>query len=167
MQKPVIAKSARLFEGAVVNGNVTLGENVGIWPNAVLRGDLGETVIGDESNIQDGTVVHNDTGGHTHVGRGVTVGHLCILHGCEIGDDSLIGMGSVLMNDVKIGKECIIGAGSLLTQGTVVPDGMMAMGRPAKVKRPLTDEEKQANRRSAQHYVELMNKTEERAPLGF
>ena len=155
-QVPVIHPAAHAFRGAVLVGDVRLAAGAGIWHNAVLRADLGPIIVGENSNIQDGSVLHNDTGGETRLGRGVTVGHLCLLHGCAVGDDSLIGMGSILMNDVQVGRECVIGAGSLLTQGTVVPDGMLAMGRPAKVVRPLTAEEKDANRASARHYVEAM-----------
>lgn len=160
MEQPVIANSARVMPGAVILGEVTIEEGCGIWPNAVLRGDLGPIHIAQNTNIQDGCVLHCDIGGTITVGADVTVGHLCILHGCTIGENSLIGMGSLLMNEVKVGKNCLIGAGSLLTEGTEVPDGHLAFGRPAKVRRPLTEEEVAYIREGAVGYKDLLTEYE-------
>ncbi len=161
MKKPNIASSACVMQGAVVMGDVSLGEECGIWPNAVLRADFGTIKVGRGTNIQDGCVLHTD-GPETgldllELGEDVTVGHLCILHGCSVGDNSLIGMGSILMDGVKVGSNCIIGAGSLLTAHTVIPDGHMAFGRPAKVQRALTEKEVEDNRHRAQEYRQYLN----------
>ena len=162
MATPKIAKSARLMQGAVVQDEVSIGENCGIWPNAVLRGDIAPIVIGDGSNIQDGCVLHCDHDAPLTLGENVTVGHMCLLHGCTVGEGTLIGMGSILMNHVKVGKGCLIGAGSLLTEGCEIPDGMMAFGRPAKVVRPLTPEEIQHNVEHARHYADMLKGYNER-----
>lgn len=154
-------KHARLLgnawagEGAVVVGNVVIGDESSVWFNAVVRGDEAEIVIGSGTNIQDGAVVHVDTGHPCRIGNGVTVGHNAIVHGCTIGHNSLIGMGAIVMNDARIGEDCIIGAGSLVTSGTVIPDGMMAFGNPAKIIRPLTEEEKKSNQTNAITYMML------------
>lgn len=152
-----IKENTWVGEGAVVVGNVTIGEECGVWYNAVIRGDETSITIGNGTNIQDNCVVHGTTGFPVKIGNGVTVGHACIIHGCEIGNNTLIGMGSTVMNGAKIGKDCIIGAGSLVTQNTVIPDGMLALGRPAKVKRPLTEEEKNANQTNGITYMLLKN----------
>ena len=148
--KPFIAP------GAHVVGDVQLGENVGIWYNAVVRGDTGTIVIGDNSNIQDNTTLHTDADFQVHVGKGVTIGHNAVVHGCTIGDNTVIGMGSIVLNGAVIGKNCIIGAGSLVTGKMRIPDNSLAFGNPAKVVRPVTDEEINANQDNAVHYVELI-----------
>lgn len=144
-----------LAEGVRLAGDaeIRLGEQVNIWYHAVLRATGHPIVIGDRTNIQDGTVIH--TSGHAGVtiGRDVTVGHCALIHGCTIGDETLIGMGSTVMNDAKIGSQVIIGAGSLVTERTEIPDGMLAFGRPAKVVRPLTEEEKAGLKKQAADYV--------------
>jgi len=140
--------------GAVVLGDVYLEENVSIWYNATVRGDREPIRIGKGSNIQDNCVVHVDAGYPVTIGENVTVGHGAILHGCIVGDNSLIGMGAILLNGCKIGKNCIVAAGALITQGTVVPDGSLVMGNPGKVKRAVTAEEIQGNIRNAKLYVE-------------
>ncbi|MDL2254456.1 gamma carbonic anhydrase family protein [Ruminococcaceae bacterium OttesenSCG-928-I18] len=156
MKQPNLSPSARVLEGAVVIGDVTLGEECGVWPNCVLRADIGSITVGARTNIQDGSIFHTDEGDTLSLGDDVTVGHLCILHGCTVESGTLIGMGSILMNGVKVGKNCLIGAGSLLTEGTEVPDGHLAFGRPAKVKRALTEEEMRENITHARHYADLL-----------
>ena len=140
-QKQQIASTARVARGAVLVGEVTLGEESSVWYNAVVRADNAPIVIGARSNIQDCCVLHVDEGHPIQIGDGVTVGHGAILHGCTIGDNSLIGMGAVVLNGAQIGKNCIIGASALVTQGMQVPDGSMLLGVPARVRRPLTEEE--------------------------
>lgn len=138
-------------------GNVTVGDESSIWYNAVVRGDMAPIVIGCGTNIQDNVVIHVDAGSECTIGNSVTVGHGAILHGCAIGHNTVIGMGAIVMDGAKIGEDCIIGAGSLVTQGTVIPDGMMAFGSPAKVVRPLTEEEKKQNETSAITYSLMKN----------
>ena len=151
-------KQTYLAPGAHVIGDVTLGEHVGIWYNAVVRGDTGSIVIGENSNIQDNCTLHTDDKFSVSIGKGVSVGHNAVVHGCTIGDNTVIGMGSIILNGAKIGKNCMIGAGSLVTGKTVVPDGYMAFGSPAKVVRELTETEIEENRENSRHYVMLMQK---------
>ena len=148
-------KNVYIAEGAVVRGDdLTIGEKSSIWFNAVVRSDYGESVrIGERTNIQDLSMVHTSPGASTTIGDGVTVGHSCIIHACCVGDNTLIGMGSIILDGARVGKNCIIGAGSLVTKNTVIPDGSMAFGRPAKVVRPLTEEEIEMNRKTADEYV--------------
>ncbi len=160
MEKPQIDKSAKVFEGCTLMGDVQVGPGCSIWPGAVLRGDVGSIYIGENTNIQDGSICHTDgagtPGGVLRIGANVTVGHLCILHGCTIGAGSLIGMGSIVMSGAKIGENCLIGAGSLVTEGAEIPSGWLAFGRPAKPIRPLSEEEKQGNLKLAQKHVGLI-----------
>lgn len=149
-----VHETAFIAPGAVVLGDVTLGEDVGIWYNATVRGDRGSVVIGRGSNIQDNAVVHLDRGHSVVIGENVTVGHGAIVHGCTIGDNSLVGMGAIIMNGAHIGKNCIVGAGALVTQGMQIPDNSLVLGSPAKIKRSVTDEELAGNLRNAQVYVE-------------
>lgn len=149
---------AKVADNAVIRGDVTIEKEASIWYNAVIRGmpekeDRGEIIIGARSNIQDGCVLHVDPDCPIRIGEGVTVGHMAMLHGCSIGDNSLIGIGSIVLNGAKIGRNCIIGAGALVTQNTVIPDGYMAFGSPAKPVRKLTEEEVESNRRNADAYV--------------
>ena len=148
-----IDETAFVAEGARIIGDVSLKKDSSVWFNAVLRGDEEQIIIGEGSNIQDNCVVHCGPNGPTIVGKGVTVGHLALLHGCRIGDNTLIGMGSIVMNGAVIGNNCIIGAGSLITFGTVIPDNSMAFGRPAKVVRTVTPEEIASNRNDAAVYI--------------
>ena len=138
----------------VVLGDVTIGENSGIWYNAVVRGDRDSIVIGRESNIQDNAVVHLGSGYPVEIGDHVTIGHGAIVHGCKIGDNTMIGMGAILMNGCKIGKNCIIGAGALVTQNVEIPDNSLVVGNPGKVKRAVTEEEIRWNLENAQLYVD-------------
>ncbi|MBY4597026.1 gamma carbonic anhydrase family protein [Ottowia caeni] len=151
---PQVAPSAWIAESAEVMGHVTVGPDASVWFGCVLRGDTESMSIGEGSNIQDLTVMHADRGLPLTVGKHVTVGHKVMLHGCTIGDESLIGIGAVVLNGAKIGKNCLVGAGSLVTEGKEFPDGSMIMGTPAKVVRQLTPEQIEGLRASAKHYVE-------------
>ncbi|WP_336368130.1 gamma carbonic anhydrase family protein [Marinobacter sp. C2H3] len=139
---------------ATVIGQVRLMEKSSVWFNVVIRGDNDLISIGPESNIQDGSVLHTDPGIPLNVGRGVTVGHKVMLHGCDIGDYSLIGINAVVLNGAKIGKHCLIGANTLIPEGMEVPDGSLVVGSPGKVKRTLTDAQKKMLEASAAHYVQ-------------
>ncbi len=152
MKTPDIHPSAFVAPGAVVRGEVHLAENSSVFYNAVLRGDRAPISIGEGTNIQDNCVVHVEYDLPVTVGKNVTVGHGAILHGCTVGDETLIGMGAIVLNGAQIGKGCLIGAGALVTQNAVIPDGCMAVGSPARVKRPLTPEEMDGLRRSAADY---------------
>ena len=152
MKTPDIHPSAFVAPGAVVRGEVHLAENSSVFYNAVLRGDRAPISIGEGTNIQDNCVVHVEYDLPVTVGKNVTVGHGAILHGCTVGDETLIGMGTIVLNGAQIGKGCLIGAGALVTQNAVIPDGCMAVGSPARVKRPLTPEEMDGLRRSAADY---------------
>lgn len=138
---------------ADVIGSVKLDAGASVWFGAVLRGDNELIHIGENSNIQDGTVLHTDMGYPLTLGKGVTVGHNVMLHGCNVGDYSLIGINSVILNGAKIGKYCLIGANSLIAEGKEIPDGSLVMGSPGKVVRQLTAEQMQALEASAAHYV--------------
>ncbi len=151
---PQVHDSCFVAQSAQVIGSVVLEEDVSIWFGAVLRGDNDPLVIGAQSNIQDGTVMHTDEGVPLRLGRGVTVGHQCMLHGCEIGDYSLIGIGAVVLNRAKIGKHCLIGAGTLITEDKVIPDRSLVLGSPGRIIRTLTDEQALILEASAAHYVQ-------------
>jgi carbonic anhydrase/acetyltransferase-like protein (isoleucine patch superfamily) len=143
-----------IADSAVVVGSVTLGRNASIWFNCVARGDTDDLIIGENSNVQDGSVLHTDPGIKLRIGRDVTIGHMVMLHGCEIGDNTLIGIKSVILSRAKIGRNCIIGANTLITEGKEIPDGSLVMGSPGKVVRPVTPQEIQMVAESARHYVE-------------
>lgn len=140
--------------GAIVAGDVTFGTDCSVWYNAVIRGDDAPIRIGERSNVQDCAVLHADPGQPLVIGNDVTIGHGAIVHCERIGDGTLIGMGAIVLGGACIGCNCIVGAGSLVTQGTRIPDGMVAFGNPAKVRRPTTQEEQAANLRNAACYVE-------------
>lgn len=144
-----------IAKNATVIGNVTLGTEVTVWFNSVIRGDGNSITIGNRTNIQDGTIIHIDHNAPVEIGDNVTVGHQCMLHDCKISSGALIGMSSIVLNHAVIGENSMIGAGSLITQGTVIPPNVLAFGRPAKVIRPLTPEEIQANQKNADHYCQL------------
>ena len=139
---------------AVVLGSVELKKDASIWFGAVVRGDNDPIVIGEGTNVQDHSVLHNDEGVPLTLGAGVTVGHRAMLHGCAVGDNSLIGIGAVVLNRAVIGRDCLIGANSLITEGKVIPDRSLVMGAPGRVVRELTDQEVDFLRLSALHYVE-------------
>jgi len=139
---------------ATVLGDVILHPGASIWFGAVLRGDNDPITIGPDSNIQDGSVLHTDAGEPLTIGRGVTVGHMAMFHGCEIGDNTLIGIGAVVLGRARIGKNCLIGANALITEGKVIPDNSLVMGQPGKVVRELEPGQIEALRASAAHYVQ-------------
>ena len=151
---PELAESAWVAEGAQVMGNVRMAADASVWFGSVVRGDTETISIGEGSNIQDGSVLHADHGKPLTVGKHVTVGHQVMLHGCTIGDESLIGIGAVVLNGAVIGRHCLVGAGALVTEGKTFPDGSLIIGSPARVARQLTPEQIEALRRSAQHYIE-------------
>lgn len=139
---------------AAVMGNVVLKKNASVWWGATLRGDNDPIVIGEGSNVQDGSVLHTDHGSPLTLGANVTVGHLVMLHGCTIGDGSLVGIGSIVLNGAKIGKNCLIGANCLITEGKEIPDNSLVMGAPGKVIRELSPEQAARVALGAAHYVE-------------
>lgn len=145
-------------ESADIWGDVSLGTGSSVWFQAVIRGDHDKIEIGTGSNIQDGCILHADAGFPVKIGDDVTVGHGAIIHGCEIGDGALIGMGAIILNGAKIGKNAVVGAGALVTQNTVIPDGMVALGSPAKVCREISAEEIIENRKNAEAYAVLGRK---------
>ncbi len=151
---PQVAESAWVADTAQVIGDVTLGEDVSIWFGSVLRGDTDNLQVGAGSNIQDASVLHADPGKPLVVGERVSVGHHVTLHGCTIGDGSLIGIGAVVLNGAKIGKNCLVGAGALVTEGKEFPDGSMIIGSPAKAVRELSPEQIERLRENAQHYID-------------
>lgn len=138
---------------AVVIGNVHVHEFASIWWGAVLRGDDEQITIGSQSNVQDNCVIHADVGYPVVVNRNVTVGHQATLHGCWIGNNTLIGINAVLLNGVEVGENCIIGSNTLLTEGTVIPDGSLVLGSPGQIRRVLTEKEVQENTAAARRYV--------------
>ena len=144
---------AVICEGACVVGDVTLSPGVSVWYNAVIRADHAGVTIGRQTNIQDGVIIHVDPESPVTIGDGVVVGHGAIIHACTVGDRSLVGMGAIVLNDAVIGKDCLIGAGALVTGGTVIPDGMLALGSPAKIRRAVTEEEMEENRKNALEYI--------------
>jgi carbonic anhydrase/acetyltransferase-like protein (isoleucine patch superfamily) len=139
---------------ASVMGNVILKKNASIWWGATLRGDNDPITIGENSNIQDGSVLHTDSGVPLTIGANVTVGHLVMLHGCTIGDNSLVGIGSIILNGAKIGRNCLIGANVLITEGKEIPDNSLVMGAPGKVVREVSEHQAAVLTGSALHYVE-------------
>ncbi|HET9700357.1 MAG TPA: gamma carbonic anhydrase family protein [Burkholderiales bacterium] len=143
-----------IADSATLIGSVVLEEETSVWFNAVIRGDNDLITIGARSNIQDGAVLHTDPGIPLSIGRDVTVGHMAMLHGCTVGDGSLIGIKAVILNRAVIGRDCLIGAGSLIPEGRVIPDGSLVMGAPGKIIRTLSATEVERLRRSAGSYVE-------------
>ena len=156
-KKPVIAASAFIFPGAIVTGDVRIKDNVSVWYNAVIRGDMANIVIGDSTNIQDLAMIHTNRNRPTLIGKNVTIGHGAIIHACTIGNDCLIGMGSIILDNATIGDGAMIGAGTVVPPNKVVPPGMLAYGNPMVVTRALTKDELLANKNNAVHYVEMMN----------
>lgn len=150
--------SANIVKESVILGDVSIGEDSTVLFHAVLRGDDDSIRVGKYSNIQDNCTVHADRGYPAVIGDCVTVGHNAVVHGCTVGDGSLIGMGAIVLNGAQIGKECLIGAGSVVLEGTVIPDGCLAVGCPAKVKRSLTEEERRKLYDSSWSYVETGRK---------
>lgn len=156
---PILEKNVFVATGAVIIGDVVLKENANIWFNTVIRGDVNSIRIGACTNIQDNSTVHVTSGtGPTKIGDYVTVGHNCVIHACTIGNYSLIGMGSTILDGAIIEDQCFIAAGSVVTPGKVMPKGMMCMGSPAKPIRPLSEQELQFLRKSALDYVQTAQK---------
>jgi carbonic anhydrase/acetyltransferase-like protein (isoleucine patch superfamily) len=152
--RPDLHESAWVADSAQVIGNVLLAENVSIWFGVVARGDTESLSVGRGSNIQDNSVLHADPGMPLRIGENVTVGHQVMLHGCTVGDGTLIGIGAVVLNGARIGRNCIVGANALVTEGKEFPDGTMILGSPAKAVRQLSDEQIAGLARVAEHYVE-------------
>lgn len=148
-----MTKEYFIAPSADVYGKVELAKDVSIWFQAILRGDNNTIKIDTGSNVQDGTIIHVDADAAVTIGKNVTIGHQCMLHGCTIEDGALIGMGSTILNHAKIGKNSLIGAGSLVTEEVEIPENVLAFGRPARVIRPLTREEIRKNKENAQQYV--------------
>ena len=153
-RKPQFKGDCWVADNAIVIGSVVLEHQASVWWNCVLRGDTDTLHVGENSNIQDGSVLHTDEGIQLRVGRNCTVGHMVMLHGCEIGDNSLIGIKSVILNRARIGQNCIVGANSLVTEGKIFPDHTLIMGSPAKVVRELKPQEVQFITLTAAHYVD-------------
>lgn len=150
---PQIDPSAWIAPNATVIGNVRLAAHASIWWNCVLRGDNDPITVGENSNVQDGSILHTDDGIPLTIGRDVTVGHMVMLHGCTIGDGSLIGMGAIILNSAVIGKNCLIGAGSLIPEGKVIPDHSLVVGSPGRVVHELSEKHLARIAHSAEHYV--------------
>ena len=155
---PTLHQNSWVASNAVLIGKVVLKKDANIWFNVVLRGDIETITIGESSNVQDGSVFHTDPGCPLTLGKGVTVGHMVMLHGCEVGDDTLIGIGSTILNKTKIGKNCIIGANTLIPENKTIPDRSLVLGSPGKVIRQVTDKEIEEIKENALHYVENYKK---------
>ncbi|WP_299180100.1 gamma carbonic anhydrase family protein [uncultured Neptuniibacter sp.] len=154
----LIGEEHFVAENATVIGNVELHNCSSVWFNVVIRGDNDPIIIGEGTNIQDGAVLHTDPGFTLRLGRDVTVGHMAMLHGCEVGEGSLIGIGAVVLNGARIGKGCLIGANALVPEGMEVPDYSLVVGSPAKVKRTLSESQIAGLRVNAAHYVDNMRR---------
>ena len=152
-KSPHIDESAYVATEATIIGDVRLAADTSVWAGAVLRGDNEPIVVGTGSNVQEGTIMHTDPGCPLTVGEGVTIGHQAMLHGCTVGDGSLVGIQAVVLNNAVIGRECLVGAGAVVTEGKVFPDRSLILGAPAKVVRTLTDEDVAGLKRNAQGYV--------------
>lgn len=157
-EAPHVHPSAWIAPGAWVVGNVRLGEDVGIYYGAVLRAEVATIDVGDRTNIQDNCVLHAGLEHSVVIGRGVTIGHSAIIHGCTVGDDVLVGMGATLLNDCVIGSETVIGAGALVPEGVAIPPGCLVVGSPARVVRELTAHERSEIRAGTQHYLDLLTR---------
>ena len=149
----IVGNDYFIADNATVIGSVIIYNDASIWFNAIVRGDNSPITIGEGTNIQDGAVLHTDAGIPLDIGKGVTVGHQAMLHGCTIGDNSLIGINAVILNHAKIGRNCIIGANCLITQGKEIPDNSMVLGSPGKIVREVTPEEIEELKHSAEQYV--------------
>ncbi|MGD9571399.1 MAG: gamma carbonic anhydrase family protein [Thermoleophilia bacterium] len=154
--EPELGPGAFVHEAAEVIGRVRLGARASVWPRAVLRGDTEAITVGDETNVQDGSVLHADPGFPCRLGDRVTVGHLAIVHGCTVGDGALVGMGAIVMNGAEVGAGAIVGAGAVVPEGMRIPPGTMALGVPARVVRDLTPAEREALPGSAERYVAMI-----------
>ena len=152
-QKPNISTSSFIAPNATLIGNVEIAENASVWFNVVIRADMDKVTIGENSNIQDGSILHVDQGFPINVASNVTVGHKVMLHGCSIGEGSLIGMNAVVLNGANVGKNCLIGANALVTENMQIPDGSLVMGSPAKIVKQLDEKSQAMLAKGADHYV--------------
>ena len=159
-KSPVIDNESYISETAVIIGDVTLKKNTNIWFGAVLRGDMESITIGENTNIQENSVIHVDKTNKVVIGNNCTIGHNAIIHGCTIGNNTLIGMGAILLNGAKIGNNSIVAAGALVTQNKEFEDGVLILGNPAKVVRKLTEEEINKNKESSLNYVRISKEME-------
>ena len=155
---PKLHKDSWAASNAVLIGKVILEKNSNVWFNVVLRGDIEPIIIGEGSNVQDGSVFHTDPGCPVTLGKNVTVGHMVVLHGCKVDNDTLIGIGSTILNKTKIGKNCIIGANTLIPENKIIPDRSLVLGSPGKVIRQVTDKEIEEIKKNALHYVKNYKK---------
>jgi carbonic anhydrase/acetyltransferase-like protein (isoleucine patch superfamily) len=153
-RKPTFKGDYFVAQNAAVIGSVVFGNNANVWWSVTIRGDNDVITLGENVNVQDGSVLHTDSGVPLVLERNVSVGHLVMLHGCHIGENSLIGIGAIILNGARIGKNCLIGAGALVTEEKEIPDGSLVLGAPGKVVRPLTPEQIALNTWIAEHYVE-------------
>ena len=151
---PTLHKDSWVASNAILIGKVILKKDANVWFNVVLRGDIEIITIGEGSNVQDGSVFHTDPGCPLTLGKGVTVGHMVMLHGCAVDDNTLIGIGSTILNKTKIGKNCIIGANTLIPENKTIPDRSLVLGSPGKIVRQVTDKEIEEIKENAKHYVE-------------
>ncbi len=159
-KNPVIHEEAYISETAVIIGDVTLKKNSNIWFGSVLRGDMESIFIGENTNVQENSVIHVDKSEKVIIGDNCTIGHNAIIHGCTIGNNTLIGMGAIILNGAKIGNNSIVAAGSLVTQNKEFEDGVLILGNPAKVIRKLTEDELEKNKQSSLNYVKLSKEIE-------
>ena len=150
--------SVHIAASATVTGDVSIGTDSSVWHGAVVRADCAPITIGARSNVQDNVTIHVDPGFPVRVGEGVSIGHNAIVHGCTVGDNTIIGMGAILLNGARVGRDCIVGAVALVTQGTEIPDGSLAFGSPARVRRAMSPDEIGRNRDNALEYVQLAQK---------
>ncbi|MCQ8211361.1 gamma carbonic anhydrase family protein [Cetobacterium somerae] len=163
---PKIGENNLIVENASIIGEVETGKNVSIWFSAVLRADMSKITVGNNSNIQDNTTVHGDTPYPVIIGKNVTIGHNCVIHGCEIGDNVIIGMGSILLNGAKIPKNCIVGAGSLVTEKLKAQEGDLIIGSPAKVVKQLSDKNIDYLKYANQVYLDKIEKYKKLERIG-
>ena len=162
LETPKTEFAAFIAPNATIIGNVELAKDSSVWFGAILRGDNDLISIGEATNVQDGTIIHTDDGIPLRVGARVTIGHAAILHGCTVGDESLVGIGAVLLNGSSIPRHCVVGARALVTEGKTFPERSLIIGSPARAIRTLTDEEIEGIRASAAHYVENARRFAER-----
>lgn len=155
---PCVSEDAYVAQGAILIGDIQISKNASVWFNCVIRADNAQVSIGENSNIQDLTMIHVDKNIPVYIGKNVTIGHKCIIHGAKISDNSLIGMGSILMDNVEIGENTIVGAGTLIPNGKKVPSGVLVMGSPYKIIRELSEEEINSIAVSANNYAEHSKK---------
>lgn len=153
-RKPTFHGDYFVAQNAAVIGSVVFGRNANVWYGVTIRGDNEVITLGENVNVQDGSVIHTDSGVPVLLGRNVSVGHLVMLHGCTVGENSLIGIGAIVLNRAVIGRDCLVGAGTLIPEGKVIPDGSLVLGSPGKVVRALTPEQIAMNTWIAEHYVE-------------